>query len=60
MLSELPKNINTNDFVFVCSNDFKSKKIKHKGFKIYYEKRLKEDTIYFMPNPYFDKDTQEI
>lgn len=44
--------VNIKDYVFVCSSDFKCNRKEYKGHKIYYEDRIKKDTIYFMQSPY--------
>ena len=49
------KDMNTDNFVFVCSIDLKCAKKEYKGYKIYFDKLLKGDMIYFMPNPYTKK-----
>jgi hypothetical protein len=54
MLNEIPKGINLIDYVFVCSKSFECELLEHKEIKIYYDSRIKENTIYYMENPYFD------
>ena len=48
------KEVDLTNYVFICSNEFKCKRKEYKGFKIYFEEKIKEDTIYFMPSPYFN------
>ena len=55
ILKSVPKEMNTDNYVFVCSKDFESKITEYKNIKVYYHNWVKEDTIYYMQNPYFDK-----
>ena len=54
MLKSVPKKINTDDYVFVCSKDFECEITEHKNIKVYYHEWIKEKTIYYMKNPYID------
>jgi hypothetical protein len=55
ILKSVPKEMNTDNYVFVCSKDFESEITEYKNIKVYYHNWVKEDTIYYMQNPYFDK-----
>jgi hypothetical protein len=60
ILASVPKGINLIDYVFVCSKDFECEITEYKDIKIFYHNWVKEDTIYYMQNPYFDKLKHEV
>jgi hypothetical protein len=53
ILKSLPKEMNTNDYIFVCSKDFKCEITEYKDVKVYYYNFLKKDTVYYMLNSQF-------
>ena len=55
ILKSVPKEMNTDNYVFVCSKDFQSEITEYKNIKVYYHNWVKENSIYYMQNPYFDK-----
>jgi hypothetical protein len=54
ILNQIPKDFDFIDYVFICSKSFECKIIAYKGIQIYFDGRIKENTIYYMENPYFD------
>ena len=54
ILKSVPKEMNTDNYVFVCSKDFECEITEYKNIKVYYHNWLKENHIYYMQNPYFD------
>ncbi len=54
ILNSVPKEMNTDDYVFVCSKDFESEITEYKNIKVYYHDWLTNKTIHYMKNPYFD------
>jgi hypothetical protein len=54
ILVSVPKGIIIRDYVFVCSKDFECEITQYKDINIFYHNWVKENTIYYMENPYFD------
>ncbi len=48
MIKSLPKEVDINDFVFCCSNEFDYGETEYKGINLYYFNIIEEDTIYLM------------
>jgi hypothetical protein len=60
ILKSVPKEMNTDDYVFVCSKDFECEINEYKNIKVYYHNWLQENTIHYMKNPYIDYSTIHI
>jgi hypothetical protein len=47
ILKEVPKNVNTKNYVFLCSIDHSCNIKRYKGYKVYYSEMLQYDYIAF-------------
>ena len=45
MLKQIPKKLDINNFVFLCSNNFKDKIKSHKGIEIFYSEFLPKNYV---------------
>lgn len=58
-LDFVPKDLNVDDYVFICSKSFDCEILEHKGIKIYFQNWVKEGIIYYMHNPFYDTNTEK-
>ena len=47
MIKQVPDNIDTSNYVFLCSSDYETALKKYKSFNLYYHFLVPNDTIYF-------------
>jgi hypothetical protein len=47
MVKQVPENIDTSNYVFLCSSDYETPLKKYKSFDVYYHFLVPKENIYF-------------